>query len=51
MKLNRRTLIKVFGLSILSIIIPINYLLASAKKIINSKLSNQQKNIKLTNLQ
>ena len=45
MKLNRRNVIKVLSLSILSIILPINYLLASAKKIINSKLSNQQKKI------
>ena len=45
MKLYRRKLIKIFGLSILSIAIPINYLFASAKKIINTKLSNRQKNI------
>ena len=45
MKLNKRKLIKIFGLSILSIIFPINSLLASDKKVINSKLSNQQKNI------
>ena len=45
MKLNRRRLIKICGLSILSIIIPINYLLAASKKIINSKLSNKQKNV------
>ena len=45
MKFNRRRLVKLFGLSILSISIPINFLFASAKKIINSKLSDQQKNV------
>ena len=45
MKLNRRRLMKFFGLSILSTIIPVNYLLASAKKIVNLKLSDQQKDI------
>ena len=32
MKFDRRKIIKVLGLSILSIFIPINYLFASAKK-------------------
>ena len=45
MELKKRRFIKIFGLSVLSIIVPINYLFASAKKIINSKLSDQQKNI------
>ena len=45
MELKKRKFIKIFGLSIASIIFSINDLLASAKKIINSKLSNQQKNI------
>ena len=44
MELKKRKFIKIFGLSIASIIFSINDLLASAKKIINSKLSNQQKN-------
>ena len=45
MNLYKRKIIKILGLSIFSIIFPFNSLLASAKKIINSKLTNQQKNI------
>ena len=45
MKFYKRKFIRLLGLSFLSVIFPINSLLASAKKIINSKLSNQQKNI------
>ena len=45
MKLYKRKLIKILGLSLLSIIFPINSLLASAKKVINSNLSNKQKKI------
>ena len=41
----KRKIIKILGLSIFSIIFPFNSLLASAKKIINSKLTQQQKNI------
>jgi len=45
MNLYKRKIIKILGLSIFSIIFPFNSLLASAKKIINSKLTKQQKNI------
>ena len=46
MKIFKRKFIKIFGLSILSLILPINSLLASAKKkIINPNLSDQQKNV------
>ena len=45
MKFNKRKFIKILGLSIASIILPINSLFASAKKIINSNLSDQQKNV------
>ena len=45
MKFNKRKFTRILGLSILSAIFPINYLLASAKKIINSNLSDQQKNV------
>ena len=45
MKFYKRKLIKFLGLSFLSVILPINLLLASAKKIINSNLSDQQKNV------
>ena len=45
MKIYKRKFLRLIGLSIFSLILPINYLLASAKKIINPNLSNQQKNV------
>ena len=45
MKIYRRKFLKLFGLSIFLIILPIDFLLASAKKIINPNLSNQQKKV------
>ena len=45
MKIYRRKFLKLFGLSIFLIILPIDFLLASAKKIINPNLSNHQKNV------
>jgi len=45
MKLNKRKFLKILRLSMLSVIFPINTLLAAAKNIINSNLSNPQKNI------
>ena len=46
MKLLKRKLIKILGLSTLSIVLlPFNFLKASAKKIINLNLSKEQKNI------
>ena len=45
MKIYKRKFLKLIGLSIFSAILPINYLLATAKKIINPNLSNQQKNV------
>ena len=45
MKIYKRKFLKLFGLSIFLIILPIDFLLASAKKIINPNLSNHQKNV------
>ena len=45
MKLNRRKFVRILGLSIFAVIFPFKSLLAAAKKIVNSNLSNQQKNI------
>jgi peptide-methionine (R)-S-oxide reductase len=45
MKIYKRKFLSLIGLSIFYAILPINYLLASAKKIINPNLSNQQKNV------
>jgi peptide-methionine (R)-S-oxide reductase len=45
MKIYKRKFLRLIGLSIFSAFLPINYLLASAKKIINPNLSNQQKNV------
>ena len=45
MKLNKRKFLKILRLSMLSVIFPINTLLAAAKNIINSNVSNHQKNI------
>ena len=45
MKIYKRKFLRLIGLSIFSLILPINYLLASAKKIINPNLSNQQKKV------
>ena len=45
MKIYKRKFLRLIGLSIFSLILPINCLLASAKKIINPNLSNQQKNV------
>ena len=45
MNIIKRKFLRLIGLSIFSLIQPINYLLASAKKIINPNLSNQQKNV------
>jgi peptide-methionine (R)-S-oxide reductase len=45
MKLRKRKFAKILGLSILTIFLPFKPLWATAKKIINSNLSNQQKNI------
>ena len=45
MKIRRRKFVRLLGLSFLAVIYPFKSLLAAAKKIINSNLSNQQKNI------
>jgi peptide-methionine (R)-S-oxide reductase len=45
MKIYKRKFLRLIGLSIFSAFLPINYLRASAKKIINPNLSNQQKNV------
>ena len=45
MKIYKRKFLRLIGLSIFSVILPIKYLLASAKKIINPNLSYQQKNV------
>ena len=45
MKLTKRSFIIKLGISILTVFSPLNILLAAPKKIINSNLSNQQKNI------
>ena len=45
MKFYKRKFIRILGLSFFSIIFPMNSLFASAKKIINSNLSDQQKNV------
>ena len=45
MKLHRRKFVWILGLSVFAIIFPFKSLLAAAKKIINSNLSNQQKKI------
>ena len=49
MKIYKRKFLSLIGLSIFYAILPINYLLASAKKIINPNLSNQQKNVMFNN--
>ena len=45
MKFYKRQFIRMLGLSFFSIIFPFNSLFSSAKKIINSNLSDQQKNV------
>ena len=45
MSLHRRKFVKILGLSFFVVISPFKSLLAAAKKIVNSNLSNQQKNI------
>ena len=45
MNLLKRKFLRFIGFSIISLVFPINFLIASAKKIINPKLTNKQKTI------